>query len=449
MKKRRKTRIAYLSGPVDAVDVYERWENNQQLGYFGNSQMSEFYQVCSNLGFEGYVITTLPGALFREQKGSFLIENCPAPTKLRGILYHLGQVLWLITLLPRVLRFKPDIFIVTAARHYWFVLTILKWRNIVVVPVLAGTLWPKFAPTRMSLRFLLLLNKFFFVQCARAVMVASEDIAVQVRSLMREKPIPIVTFLPTYRRSQFSLFHPANPRARPFKVFFAGRIETNKGIYDMVAIAQWLEQRHPNVFHFDICGEGSELESLRRRIEHLGLTPVMTCHGFCDRSKLSILLDHSCVVIVPTTTAFEEGFNMVCAEAILAGRPLVTSAVCPALAYVRDAAIEVTPDNVEEYCQAILKLAHDKDLYERKRLACKLAQEQFYDFRNSWSVKLTEVLANHFPPAFGKVEPNDNLLDGTFFSIVALPITITPLAHRYRWSRAVPPHHCSHMPRLL
>ena len=46
---------------------------------------------------------------------------------------------------------------------------------------------------------------------------------------------------------------------------------------------------------------------------------------------------------------------MVCAEAILAGRPVITSPVCPALDYVRDAAVEVSPDNIEQYCEAILE----------------------------------------------------------------------------------------------
>ena len=67
------------------------------------------------------------------------------------------------------------------------------------------------------------------------------------------------------------------------------------------------------------------------------------------------------VVIVPTTSQFEEGFAKICAEAILAERPVVTSAVCPALASIREAAIEVPPDNVEAYFQAIVELANDED----------------------------------------------------------------------------------------
>ena len=62
---------------------------------------------------------------------------------------------------------------------------------------------------------------------------------------------------------------------------------------------------------------------------------------------------HAC--IVPTRTNYEAGFEMTCSEAILAGRPLVTSKVCPALDYLRDASIEATPDDAASYRDAIVK----------------------------------------------------------------------------------------------
>ena len=83
--------------------------------------------------------------------------------------------------------------------------------------------------------------------------------------------------------------------------------------------------------------------------------------------RLSAVLASSHAVIVPTTSRFEEGFNMVCAEAIFAGRPVITSPVCPALEYVREAAVQVPPDNIEKYCQAILKLYDDQEFYEQKQ----------------------------------------------------------------------------------
>jgi glycogen synthase len=125
----------------------------------------------------------------------------------------------------------------------------------------------------------------------------------------------------------------------------------------------------------------------------MGLSDVISCHGFCGRDRMLEFLSASSIVIVPTRTEFTEGFNMVCAEAILSGRPLITSDVCPALYYVRDATVEVTPNSIEDYANAVLRLVRDKRTYEQKVAACKLLQEQFYDPANSWARKVREAIA--------------------------------------------------------
>jgi glycogen synthase len=86
---------------------------------------------------------------------------------------------------------------------------------------------------------------------------------------------------------------------------------------------------------------------------------------------------------------------MVCAEAILCGRPVITSAVCPALVYIKDAALEVPPNDIDGYRQAITTLSASRDLYEQKRAACERLQGQFYETDNSWAAKLRKVLKNY------------------------------------------------------
>ena len=66
---------------------------------------------------------------------------------------------------------------------------------------------------------------------------------------------------------------------QPFRVFFAGRIEINKGVYDIVEIARRLSADRSGAFRFDICGIGSELNNLRQRIDTLNLEEVVHCHA--------------------------------------------------------------------------------------------------------------------------------------------------------------------------
>jgi glycogen synthase len=391
MRQGKRPRLAYLSGPVDAAAVYDTWINGSQHNYFGTSYLSQFYQLCTELDAEAYVVTTLPGQYLRRQLGNVLIENRPEPLMWRGLFYHIAVVCWYLRLMPGLIRFKPKVLIVTALQNYWFLLIFLNWWGIKILPSLHSMLWPKFMTLRLSWRVLLRLNAIFYAKYASAIMAVSNDIAEQVRNLTGDNKRRVSVFLSTYPKNQFSSIRPANFNVNPFRIMFAGRIVSNKGIYDLLQIAYRLQLSETRPFHIDICGEGPELEPLRQRIKSLNITETISCHGFCAQEKLSSFFDKAHVIIVPSTSQCEEGFAKICVEAILAERPVVTSAVCPALASIREAAIEVPPDNVEAYFRAIMALSNDRKLYERKRLACKPLQTQFYDLNNSWGARLRQL----------------------------------------------------------
>ena len=396
MPVRSKPRIAYLSGPSEAVSVYLEWSENQKQNYFGANYMKQFFQVCRDLNAEAYVITTVAREYSIWHKGGLTIENRPLASHLSGIMYHLAMAGWYARLAPKLIQFKPDVLIATANQNYWFLLFYLRWLGIPIVPSFHCVLWPKFAPVRRSWRTLLDLNRFFILKHVKAALVASKDIAQQLLSLVGNINIDVAVHLPTYPPSQFASIPSSSTVPHPpFRIFFAGRIEANKGIYDLVEIAHRLNANRPRTFVFDVCGDGGELNAVRQLVVKSNLQDSVICHGYLDSKHLSAVLVSSHAVIVPTTSKFEEGFNMVCAEAILAGRPVITSPVCPALEYIRGAAVEVQPDNIEEYCEAILKLYDDDEFYKQKQEACATLQGQFYDTKNSWAEKLMMLLKRH------------------------------------------------------
>jgi glycogen synthase len=161
----------------------------------------------------------------------------------------------------------------------------------------------------------------------------------------------------------------------------------------VLAIAQRYAAEGRTDIEFDLCGSGTALTELRKEIESAGLTASVRCHGHCGQETMTEMYSRSHVVIVPTTTEFIEGFNKVVAEGVLAGRPVVTSNVCPALALVREAVVEVPADDVDAYAKAILRLRDDAELYDAKRRACAAAQEQFYSPDKGWAAALKGVLA--------------------------------------------------------
>jgi glycosyltransferase involved in cell wall biosynthesis len=97
--------------------------------------------------------------------------------------------------------------------------------------------------------------------------------------------------------------------------------------------------------------------------------------------------------VVPTTVEFVEGFNQVVVEALLAGRPVITSSVCPAVEYVEPAVLQVPPDDGDAYERAILTLADDAATYERLRAACEPVCRKFLDDATSFRTALRHVLS--------------------------------------------------------
>src|SRR5690348_6723391 len=98
-----KPRIAYLSGPSEAADVYEEWSRRLAQNYFGANYMKQFFQVCSDLDANAYVITTVPGTHSLVRKNHLVIENMPLPVNRKGISYHFAMAAWFARLAPKLM----------------------------------------------------------------------------------------------------------------------------------------------------------------------------------------------------------------------------------------------------------------------------------------------------------------------------------------------------------
>ncbi|GAA4722789.1 hypothetical protein GCM10023325_20280 [Sphingomonas lutea] len=191
--------------------------------------------------------------------------------------------------------------------------------------------------------------------------------------------------MPSYRLSDFKDVQARKWSQRPFRVLFVGRIEQEKGVFDLLSIAEELrESGHVDIV-FDVVGYGGELDSLREAARKCGLSDSFAIHGRADRPRVITFMERAHVVVVPTKSSITEGFNQVVVEAVLARTPVVTSRVCPALDLVREAAIEVPPDDIAAYCSAILNLQHDRALYEAKVAATESLRNKLTDNRAGWA----------------------------------------------------------------
>lgn len=386
-------RVLYAAGPGDVIETYQHWvEGRDDPSQVSVTYSSQFYEVCRALDAQGYVISSS-----REKKGwhdeQFTLEHRPIPFRFSsGLPYHFGQLWYGLRLIVSALRSRSQAVVVADGTTHWFVLSLLPLLGVQVIPSLHCVLWCKYLPPSTVEKWLFKLSRNLFANQCAAILTASEEISEQLVEITGSQNLPLVLFLPTYRRTEFAGMGEPDVNRSPFRVLFAGRIEPNKGVFDLLEIAKRFAALGRQDIVFDVCGTGSALESLRKAASEAGVDSSFVCHGHCNKTQMREMFKRSHVVIVPTKTDFVEGFNQVVVEGVLSGRPVVTSAVCPALSYVRDAVVEVPPDDIQEYGNALLKLCDDRTFYEEKQRSCLTLQEQFYDSSRGWGAMLKSVL---------------------------------------------------------
>jgi glycogen(starch) synthase len=393
MTSRRPKRILYAAGPGDVIRTYRHWARGEEdPTQVSMTSSGMFYDLCRDNGYEAYVISTCPRRDSLHD-GSFTIVQHSMPFESGpGPLYHLGQILAGLRLAFVAFWFRADVAVIVCGSTYWFVARLLPLLGIRVVASLHCVLYPKYRPLKPLQRLLRQMSRTFFIRDALRILTMSEDIAQQVIQTTEGRQRPVLPFLPTYRRDKFDGIYAPDAQAAPFRVLFAGRLERNKGVFDLLSIAGRFAREGRIDIEFHICGSGSESAELARQAELAGVAGRFHLHGYCSWTAMREHYSTAHAVIVPTTSEFVEGFNQVIAEAVLAGRPVITSEVCPAIFYVRQAVVEVPVDDVKAYGDAILKLRDEPAFYREKVLATARVREQFLDLDRSWKNALRKAL---------------------------------------------------------
>jgi glycogen synthase len=386
-------RVVYAIGTEDVIEAYKCWKKGEDVASQVSMTFSSyFYSVCTALDAKGYVIA-LAGKTEVLRDGRFIIERRRVlPYNSKGVLYHLKQVLQGLQLLVSAIRFGANVVIADSGTTYWFFLLPLCWMGMKVIPSLHCTLWRKYSNQTLGEKIILYLSRSLFRRC-HSIHAVSHDITEQISVLTAGLHAPIYEFLPIYKRSDFANTPPPPQKRLPLRILFAGRVEYDKGAFDLVKIAKQIAKINITNIVFDICGDGAALKPLQNLVREEGVESFFLFHGYCNKKKMHLAFSKSHAVIVPTRTEFIEGFNRVVAESILSARPVITSAVCPALSYVREAVIEVPPNDIEAYVAAILQIYNYPAICEEKLLACFRLQEQFYDTDKSWATVLETSLS--------------------------------------------------------
>ena len=389
-------RIFYALGPGNVVMSYRHWRAGERVpSETALTYSGQFFEFCRRSGHRGYAVSSF-GVPERIVDETMIVENRPKRFVGVGFWYHLSQIHYGLSIVRSAIRWRADAAIVDNGTTHWALLCVLRFAGIVVIGNLHNTVWPAgFKPRTPMRRIVLATEAWFWRRIASAVMSVSPECERQICELAgKEMPLS-VRYLGQFEPADFRQVLPPSHRL-PFRVMFAGRLERNKGVFDIVEMARILESEIPGAVHFDICGNGPALDELAAVIRKQGLSNTVQLHGRLNRPTLLSIYASSHVVVVPTRSDFCEGFALVCAEAILCGRPVITSPLVPAAEVLSGATLIAKTNDARSYAESIKVLVGDEELYKRLCNASLPLQMQFYDGVYAHRSALEKVFMNLF-----------------------------------------------------
>lgn len=388
-------RILHAAGPGDVVDSYRHWKDGREmLSETSRTFSGQFFEFCRRTGHLYWAVSYRAPA-YRISDGAVIVENRPKPRGLRGLAYHIAQLRYAISLAVSAIRWRAGAVLVDSGTTHWIFLAPLKLLGVKIVGNFHNVLWPKgYRPTKLSKRLLLAADGWFWRHVADAAITVSPECERQIRDVAPAFKGPIEQHCAQFDRRDFAAVpSPQLPDDRPLRVLFAGRVDRNKGVFDIVEMARILEREMPGRVVFDICGGGPKLAEVSSCVEAAGLEAIVRVHGPLQRQALVQMYASSHLVIVPTRSDFCEGMPKVCAEAILCRRPVLTSVLSNAGDVLSGAIILAKPDDVSSYVDCIKALLDDRCAYEHLVNGCLSAQEQFFDETKGFAAALERIFA--------------------------------------------------------
>ncbi len=404
-------RIFHATGPGNIIEAHKYWMADQHYpNEVSITFSSQFEDFCRDIGADAYIIARpREKAIYRD--GPFTLEHRPKPmSNAQGLSFHIAEILYGLGLFLTALRFRANVAVLDSGCTHYFMMALFPLAGIKTIVLLHSTLWPTgFPPVRPVSRMVAKLDSLFFRWLPFATIGVSPECVRQVEQLTKGKHTPLYQIRAQFRREDFKAIPPPPSHdQRPFRIMYIGRIIRNKGVFDILEMAKKIEGKAPGRVRWEICGSGPDLQEIKRLWDEMDLKNIVTVHGWTSSQDLQDVYARSHVSIVPTRSDYREGLAMTAAEAILAGRPIITSPVVPALEVLRPACVKAQTDDVDSYVAAILKLIDDPSQYHDLCKACTDLQRQFYDREQGLRAVLKKLLKPEIPTGVAMPEPKPN-----------------------------------------
>lgn len=381
----RAPRLALMAGPGDVVGTFDRWTSgchDDRVPVLTYS--AQFYSLASALGADALILTE-DDRQPRRPDPRFRFVHVPRNRDARSLAWHLAEWDYARRLAEAVRQWGADVIIVSGdmkpaayhalSRHGRLILT------------LHATFWPmgqRPAGLRARLRQASLGRALALadgavctsVECARQF----EALAGQGRPIEVEMPQLLAAHL-----------HPQRKRQRARNLLFLGRIETNKGVFDLVEAFGALVRQFPDA-RLTVAGTGSAERSLAETVAQLGLGGHIQIPGLLNAAGVHAALNEADLLICPTRSEVTEGLALVVLEAAAQGVPSLASSVVPAAETAANACLTFPADDVGALQAALAQLMDDEANFAALAAEAAAVRPRMLDRSLGWGSCLGRVM---------------------------------------------------------
>lgn len=185
--------------------------------------------------------------------------------------------------------------------------------------------------------------------------------------------------------------HPPRARERARRLLFLGRIEANKGVFDLLEAFGALAPRFADT-RLVLAGTGSADDALADAVARHEARAQIELAGLLDADGVHEALGEADLLICPTRAEVTEGLALVVLEAAAQGVPSVASSVVPAAETAGAACVTFPVNDVQALQTTLARLMEDDSAYEALAREAAAIRPRMLDRSLGWGSCLGRVL---------------------------------------------------------
>lgn len=141
-----------------------------------------------------------------------------------------------------------------------------------------------------------------------------------------------------------------------FDLVYVGRLNTTKGIFDLIKIIREVKKSIPNI-SCAIVGDGKEMSTIQKQIKSYTLDENIKLHGYVSEINKIKIMKSAKAFIFPS---HEEGWGIVIGEALACGLPVVLYKLNDIFEIWNKKVVWVSCFNISEFANKVTNLLSNK-----------------------------------------------------------------------------------------